>query len=193
LLPLDCCILIYGRWILEIGTIEPGQRIIVDKKTPRRELRELLFSKEASSNETLRRIAAYNPQSIDWNYITQVLSFHNALGGYETTGLHNTFRKSLDMSGLLTVDRAVLIGTAREPAEAEKEQQKITSVHLTKPGEHSSLKTGVKRLLIVRQSLPVTLTELSPRLKSEQNIIKRDELEDRTKDIQGPDQYSPGF
>ncbi|MDR2440091.1 MAG: hypothetical protein LBE12_12085 [Planctomycetaceae bacterium] len=161
---LENCILVYGRWVQEIGTIESGQKITVGKTTPRRELRDLLLTKEISGDATLRRLAMYNPQSTDLDYIIRVLSLHGVLGGYESTGLYNTFQKSLDMSELLSVDRALLIGTVRKPL----------------PEQHGSAIIGNNienhRKIIFRQSLPITLTALSPRLKLDQKIIKDDLL-----------------
>ncbi|MDR3197266.1 MAG: hypothetical protein LBU34_05295 [Planctomycetaceae bacterium] len=179
---LDNCILVYGRWVQEIGTVEPGQKITVGKTTPRRELRDLLLTKETSGDATLRRLAMYNPQSTDLDYIIRVLSLHGILGGYESTGLYNTFQKSLDMSELLSVDRALLIGTVRNPL----------------PEQPGSLITGNnienRRKIIFRQSLPITLTALSPRLKLEQKIIKDDILAPpfdpaKTKEGHGEYQY----
>jgi hypothetical protein len=161
---LESCILVYGRWIQELGTVEPGQKIPVGKTTPRRELRDLLLPKETINDAALRRVATYNPQSFDLEYIIQVLSLHKILGGYESTGLYHTFQKSLDMSELLSTDRVLLIGTVREPL----------------PELFSSTITGNnienRRKIIFRQSLPITLTALSPRLKLEQKTIKDDLL-----------------
>ncbi|MDR0704671.1 MAG: hypothetical protein LBF88_06735 [Planctomycetaceae bacterium] len=166
---LDDCILAYGRWVQDIGTIEPGQKISVGKTTPRRELRDLLLAKEITDDTTLRRLAMYNPQSADLDYIIRVLSLHGVLGGYESTGLYNTFQKSLDMSELLSTDRALLIGTVRNTL------QKSSLPEPSQPEPFGSTITGKnienRRKIIFRQSLPITLTALSPRLKLEQKII----------------------
>ncbi|MDR0610022.1 MAG: hypothetical protein LBG58_07930 [Planctomycetaceae bacterium] len=162
---LDDSILVYGRWAQEIGAIEPGQKIPVGKTTPRRELRDLLLAKEKiSDNTALRRLAMYNPQSVDLDYIIQVLSLHEILGGYESTGLYNTFRKSLDMSELLSTDRALLIGTLK--GTAWNPLQKTFGSTITGNNIEN------RRKVIFRQSLPITLTALSPRLKLEQKTIQ---------------------
>jgi hypothetical protein len=161
---LDDCILVYGRWVQEIGTVKSGQKIMVGKTTPRRELRDLLLTKEVSGDATLRRLAMYNPQSTDLDYIIRVLSLHEVLGGYESTGLYNTFQKSLDMSEQLSVDRVLLIGTVRNPLPKQLGQT-ITGNNIEN-----------RRKIIFRQTLPITLTALSPRLKLEQKIIKDDLL-----------------
>jgi hypothetical protein len=162
---LEDCILVYGRWVQEIGTVKAGQKIPVGKTTPRRELRDLLLPKEAANDAALRRVAMYNPQSVDLGYIIRVLSLHNILGGYESTGLYNTFQKSLDMSELLSTDRVLLIGTVRNPL---PEQFAATIIG-------NNIEN--RRKIIFRQSLPITLTALSPRLKLEQKTINdKDDL-----------------
>jgi energy-coupling factor transporter transmembrane protein EcfT len=191
---MDDCILVYGRWVQDIGTIEPGQKIEVGKKTQRRELRDLLLPKEVLEDAALRRLSFYNPQSVDLNYIVRVLSLHNILGGYEATGLHHSFQKSLDMSELLSVDRAILIGTVRDSKEASSFGSRIMPRKSGETGRPEPF--DGKRLIVFRQSLPVTLTALSPRLKLEQTIYKDDGLAqplDPAKAKEGRGEYKPGF
>jgi hypothetical protein len=97
-------------------------------------------------NENLRRLATYNPQSTDLEYIVRVMSLHRALGGYESTGLHHAYMPSLDMSDLLTVDRALLLGIAGEDSDA-----------------------GNRVTFFYRLSFPITLTESSPRWRGERS------------------------
>jgi len=145
-LPLKNCILVYGRWALELGEIEPGQTIRITKTTPRREMRDLLIPPKALEDAALRGIATYNPQSTDLEYIVRVMTLHRALGGYESTGLHHAYMPSLDMSDLLSADRALLLGTVVDDYK-------------------SSVSIGATT--VFRASLPITLTELSPRLGRE--------------------------
>jgi hypothetical protein len=145
---LERCILAYGRWIIELGDIEPGQTIKLTKTTPRRDLRDLLIPPKARENEGLRGLATYNPQSTDLEYIVRVMSLHRALGGYESTGLHCAYQPSLDMSELLSADRVLLLGV-------------VVSDNVVRRHRETQ---------IFRQSFPITLSELSPRLR-----IRRDE------------------
>ena len=144
--PIQNSILVYGRWALELGDIVPGQTITVTKTTPRRDLQDLLIPPQTLDNENLRRLATYNPQSADLEYIVRVMTLHRALGGYETTGLHHAYQPSLDMSDMLTTDRALLLGTVPT--------RTLSWVNTTK---------------IFRTSLPITLTESSPRLGRERS------------------------
>ena len=142
---LQNCILVYGRWALELGDIVPGQTITVTKTTPRREMRDLLMPPQTLDNESVRRLATYNPQSVDLEYIVRVMTLHRALGGYESTGLHHAYQSSLDMSDLLTVDRALLLGAAAG-------------------GDNSST-------IIFRASLPITILERSRRYESGTGVL----------------------
>ena len=145
-------ILVYGRWSIELGDVSPGDRIELTRRTPRREMRDLLFPPRVLEDEHLRRVATYNPQSIDLDYIVRVMSLHRALGGFESIGLHNAYQSSLDLSNLLTADRILLLGTVSQP-------------------DDHYLAT------IFRQSFPITLTELSPRLRTERREAERDILD----------------
>ena len=138
--PLQNCILVYGRWALELGEIAPGQTIRVTKTTPRREMRDLLMPPQTLDNAALHGFAAYNPQSTDLEYIVRVMSLHRALGGFETTGLHHAYQPSLDMSDLLTVDRALFLGRVESQLD-----------------------------MFYRSPLPITLTESSPRWRGERS------------------------
>ncbi|MDR0327652.1 MAG: hypothetical protein LBI05_05075 [Planctomycetaceae bacterium] len=156
------CILVYGRWVLELGELLPGQTITVTKTTPRRDLRDLLLPPQTLENETLRRLAMYNPQSTDLEYIVRVMSLYRALGGYASTGLHHAFQPSLDMSDLLSTDRVLLLGIVSLPEWTQSEiQYRITEIY--------------------RQSSPITITESSPRWGGERYDPHRDVLEERTR------------
>jgi hypothetical protein len=147
------CILVYGRWALELGEIQPGQTIHLTRTSPRRDLRDLLIPPKTLENESLRSMATYNPQSTDLEYIIRVMSLHRALGGYESTGLHHAYQPSLDMSNLLTTDRALLLGVE-------------VSNDLIFNGVREE---GVYTTTFLRQSFPITLTPSSPRWRGEQS------------------------
>ena len=137
-------ILVYGRWMLELGEIRPGQTITLSRTSPRRDMRDLLIPPKTLEDARLRGMATYNPQSTDLEYIVRVMSLHRALGGFESTGLHNAYQPSLDMSNLLTADRVLLIGVV---------DNKWTD----------------NETFFFRQSFPITLGPLSPRLPRERD------------------------
>ena len=153
-------ILVYGRWVFELGELQPGQTIRLTRSTftsttsegttampvPRRDLRDLLIPPKTLEDARLRGMATYNPQSTDLEYIVRVMSLHRALGGFESTGLHHAYQPTLDMSNLLTADRILLIGVV-EPRSAD-----------------SLSRFAGNQMQFFRQSFPITLTERSPRL-----------------------------
>ena len=152
-------ILVYGRWMLELGEIQPGQTINLTRTSPRRDTRDLLIPPKTLENERLRSMATYNPQSTDLEYIVRVMSLHRALGGYESTGLHNAYQPSLDMSDLLTADRVLLLGVIANDWDSN--------------GHNTQF---------FRQSLPITLTPSSPRLRKERSDPQHgDVLDDPTR------------
>lgn len=158
---MENAILVYGRWMLELGTIKPGQTLKLTKTTPRRELRELLIPPKMLENTELRGKATYNPQSADLEYIVRVMSLYRVLGGYEATGLHNAYQPSLDMSDLLSADKVLLLGTANN------------SDHRTAANQSEDV------LSIFRYSFHIELTSLSPRLNIERQEYVPDALEEK--------------
>lgn len=183
IMALENCILVYGRWVQELGTILPGQKIDIDnRRTPRRELRDLLIPDEMLKDDQLKRIATYNTQSTDLDYIARILSLYGAVGGFEAVGLSNAFQRSLDLSDLFSVDRAVLIGTAGQAKSFEFD-----------PGFGSNI-VGAnlqgKRHVVFRQSIPIRLTELSPRIGGGKKYLMQDDLAPEIRLIEGKGGYS---
>ncbi|MDR0391852.1 MAG: hypothetical protein LBH59_08095 [Planctomycetaceae bacterium] len=154
-------ILIYGRWLMPIGDTPERGKITIDKKSQRRNVGDILLSKIAMDDESLRMIASYNTRSSDATYIVKVLSVHEQLGGYETIGLFNTFQHSLDMSNILATNHAILIG------EFQESQTSPDGIKISTPVVRHT-KT------ILRQVLPVTPKE-SKVFLHEDSILDRPE------------------
>ncbi|MGL4594865.1 MAG: hypothetical protein ACRCUY_09075 [Thermoguttaceae bacterium] len=177
-------LLIYGDWGVQLGMLEPGQKIDIDKDTPRIDLRDLLYPKEVFEKESLRHLASYNAQSTDLNYIVRVMSIFTILGGYETVGLFNSFRSSLDMSDILSADRAILIAEVSDISETESAAETSIQDHFVNINrENTNRENGTTPQLVSTRTeiwrcvLPIRLTALSPRLKQEQKSISGDALE----------------
>jgi hypothetical protein len=163
-------ILVYGRWVFDLGELQSGQTIRLTRSTftsttsdgttsmpvPRRDLRDLLIPPQTLEDVRLRGMATYNPQSTDLEYIVRVMSLHRALGGFESTGLHHAYQPTLDMSNLLTANRILLIGVV----------------------ENGNVADGVQQTEFFRQSFPITLTERSPRLNLQRYDPVSDALEE---------------
>jgi hypothetical protein len=181
-LPLENVMLIYGRWVLELGNIESNATIEVGKKTKRRELRDLLISPGVLDDQRLQQFAGYNMLSTDLDYITRVLSFYSLLGGFDSTGLHHSFRHNLDMSEVFSADRAVIIGTT-------KYNKSLSGLIMFDREQNKTAEAN--RHIVFRQVLPIKLTELSPRLGHSSGAIrnKDDVLAEPDKTIGGQGAY----
>ncbi|MGL6227203.1 MAG: hypothetical protein ACRC10_11340 [Thermoguttaceae bacterium] len=117
--PLENALLVYGRWALKLGRLEPGQSLNIGTQTVRRELPFILNSTEMGLDDSQNRIGesaathktSYNPRASDAWPILRTLSFFEAFGGVEKIGLDNSLHPHLDWSPLLQTNSAVLIGS----------------------------------------------------------------------------------
>lgn len=117
------CMLAYGSWAYELGTIAPGQEIRVGPMLKRRELRTLLTGRKVifDKDDKLREeITPYDQSSIDLAYVLRAMMFFQVAGGSRYTGLHNDYQHFVDLSNLLKTDRAILVATAAGKAQAER-------------------------------------------------------------------------
>lgn len=179
---LDNAILLYGRWVITLGSIPAGGVVEVTSQRPRCEPRELLYRmnsadantqaegppKTAASPQAVSprvvspRFVQYNPQSRDPHSIARVLGFYQWLGGYESVGLTNEHQSVLDMSDLLKTDRAVVMARA-------------TSAHAT---------SGAVSRTLVRIVVPVKRAE---RIATEETTNPDDPLRGRDTTISAPE------
>ena len=112
--PLEDCLLAYGRWAYQLGTLEPGQAARVGPMIPRRELRTLLTGRKLVRDETdkfQQESTPYDPSSVDPAYILRTMMFFDMAGGRRYTGLMNRYQEFVDLSGLLKTNRAILVGS----------------------------------------------------------------------------------
>ena len=69
----------------------------------------------STSIDVIRTQTAYDPANDDLNFILRTLTFHEAAGGENYTGLANTVRQRDDFSSLLMLGRAVIVGQLQSP------------------------------------------------------------------------------
>jgi len=106
--PLEDCSLAHAGWLYEIGRLEPGRAY--DTRTGRgpRSLAGALTRRTAIRE---REIAErWNQSEADPVRILEIAGFHAAAGGRGYTGLEPGRLARLDLSPLLPLDRAVLMG-----------------------------------------------------------------------------------
>lgn len=121
--PLRDCLLVYGRWVYELGTLEPGQVTQLGSVTSRRELKTLLTGQHLvfgeMSGKSQQETVPYDRASVDLGYVLRMMMFFEAGGGRRYTGLVNRYQSFVDLSSLLKTNRAILVGTApASPAKA---------------------------------------------------------------------------
>jgi len=115
-LPLQECLLCYGRWAYDLGTLGPGQSVQLGFSVPRRDLNMFLTGRKLLLVENRELNTPYERSSIDVAYVLRAMMFFKDAGGYQYTGLVNRYQGFVDLSDLLHSGHAVLV--AKPPAEA---------------------------------------------------------------------------
>ena len=114
--------------------------------------------KHGFGSDVLSVPGRYDPRSrnpADW---IEILTFHQAAGGTGYTGLENRDLAELDLSNLLTLNRAVLLGRLV----AASTDGTVAGTELVVNGEPVSA-TGIRRVTYVRVVLKVNSRQLRPR------------------------------
>ncbi len=133
---LDCrltdCLLVYGRWVYELGTLGPGEMASIGVSSRRRDMRAMMTGqrivtrKESTkvleredSNKLYHESTPYEPSSVDLGYILRMMMFFDQSGGTGYTGLLDRYQNFVDMTSLLKADRAILVATVPEDGSGE--------------------------------------------------------------------------
>ncbi len=169
--PLEDCLLVVNGWAFiprtADATLASGRPWKPSGETvSQRDLRALLTGEKqarrgkedafsADSSTITTTIEPYNALSRNRSQQVAILTFHNAVGGTEYTGLANAALRELEMTGIMQLGRGVLIG--RLPASPSKIL--IDGRPLTPAGQS----TWVRLVLPVVQSERV-VEKISPRL-----------------------------
>ncbi len=119
-IPLEQCILAYGRWGYALGRLEPGQTVRIEPMSRLRiELPTLLAGLGGGQVGTAGWAATgrkpFNPLSHHLEEILQTMMFFETLGGESYTGLSHRYHSFLDGSSWLRQGRAVLVAQVRQP------------------------------------------------------------------------------
>ena len=163
--PLEDCLVVASGWAylpLTAGaTLQPGAVWALDggKNVLQRDLRALLtgerltrFKKTEAVNSTeiTTTTETYDPLGRDFDQQVRMITFHEAAGGSDYTGLSHTALRALEMTDLMQLGRAVLIGRLKSsPAKSSPARIVIdggpvepvdheTWVRLVLPVEHAA-------------------------------------------------------
>jgi len=113
-IPLRRCLLVVGRWVYELGDIEPGQTLTIGLESPRTELKTLLTGRRVALYEGgmkfFQHVTPYDAASTDVDYILRMMSFFEQGGGQQYTRLKNQYQNFVDVGHLLEAGRGILMG-----------------------------------------------------------------------------------
>ncbi|MFM9059126.1 MAG: hypothetical protein ACKOSQ_08390 [Planctomycetaceae bacterium] len=107
------CRLAHGGWLYDVGDLAPDERHDLAGGRGPRSLAGALARREAVKER--EGAARWDRAGTDLARILEVAGFHAAAGGGGYTGLEPGRLARLDLSPLLPLDRAVLVGTASDP------------------------------------------------------------------------------
>ncbi|MDW8078030.1 MAG: hypothetical protein RMJ16_03990 [Thermoguttaceae bacterium] len=150
--PIENCRLVFGKYVYQVERIPPGELLVVDRSVPRRDLRGFLTGTQlVKEKDTYRtQTSPYDVGSTDWDYIVEMMMFHEAAGGTGYTGLLHVAEGWVDFSGRLTTDQAILVGRiATGPGEGGGFRLEVRDAQALGPSQQ------LKRV-IYRWLLPVT-------------------------------------
>jgi hypothetical protein len=159
--PLNDCLLAYGNWAYELGSLGPGDSVRVGPTMMRRELnslltgRKLVFEEGGGFGDVGRETAvAYDRESGDEAYILRAMMFFGAAGGDWYTGLSNSHQGFVDMSGLVRSDRAVLVAWLGGDDNRQDEGRAGAELAVSRRGEPVEVRPE-RHLRVLRFVFPV--------------------------------------
>jgi hypothetical protein len=110
---LDRCRLLHAGWLYDVGTLRPGDTYDCAAGRGPRSLASALTRRAAVKERDAT--PRWDATGTDVARILDVAGFHAAAGGSAYTGLSAGRLRRLDLSPLLAVDRAVLVGELAPP------------------------------------------------------------------------------
>ena len=113
--PLEHCVLAHAGWLYDIGALGPGQSFDTGKGRGPRSLAGALTRRTQNKEREVN--VRWDLAERDPMRILEIAGFHAAAGGSGYTSLDSGRLARFDLSPLLPLDRAVLVG--RGPAFVE--------------------------------------------------------------------------
>jgi hypothetical protein len=123
---LEDCLLAFGDWAYSIERLEARGSVAVDELTLRG-LEYLLTRRKVDVKQMENITTPWDPEDVDVPRILQMMMFHQAAGGRAYTGWLDRFQGYVDLSGHLTLGRAILVGRASQAgAHLKRDGQTLT-------------------------------------------------------------------
>jgi hypothetical protein len=113
---LENCRLAHGGWLYDIGSLPPGRTFDAQSGRGPRSLAGALQRRAAAEGRDAP--TRWDAREADPLRILEIAGFHGAAGGAGYTRMPAGRLRRLDLSPLLTADRAVLVGTVSEAVDA---------------------------------------------------------------------------
>jgi hypothetical protein len=156
-MPLEDCLLAYGGRLYRLNSGEttsllaPYQEWAPSQRGNLRDLKAFLTNtiaqrgekKEKLQGDIYLRETAYDSTRTDRDDLVRMLTFHQAAGGSVYTGLNHDLFRSLDLSEMMQLGRAVLVGRIKSPV-----AKVLVNGHVIEPSERA---TYVRFLVPVKQ------------------------------------------
>lgn len=171
-LPLRHCLLFYGNWAYEIGTLAPGQSVTLDETSVYFGAAALLVDADfiedhsIKSSVGLRRVnRPYQRSSHDLEYVMRTMLFHAKAGGRSYSGLNHQYQHFLDASSLLSCRTAILYGVAENEPSASPTESFFTHFALRNSTSGTAIpltNSQDRNVQIIRAFLPVEMPAQKP-------------------------------
>jgi hypothetical protein len=111
--------LLSGGWAYELNDFNPGdtKTLVAGKQRDLvHVLKDVHLVRDEKSKGFVQTAAPFQPSSTNVHEILQTMMFYKAVGGREYVQLLDGYQRFVDLSALLGLDRAILVGVAEEPA-----------------------------------------------------------------------------
>ncbi len=148
--PVEACWLVHGGWLYDVGRMEPGDTYDTEAGRGPRSLAAGLTRRTAVGDRD--RTERWDAASTDVGRILEVAGLHAAAGAELYTGLTAGRLGRLDLSPLITADRAMLVGTVPDG------QLSTWRVRLRDADTDATLAVAPAAMSIVRLMVPVGTT-----------------------------------
>jgi hypothetical protein len=134
---LDDCVLYAGSSAFRLGRLAAGERIKLDGSLEPQSAVAILTRRRMI--EDRQTAAPYDVAAVDVARVLEMILFHELAGGDGYTRLRNDVYGRLDLSGHLALDRAILVGTSRQPAGRLSITKDAGAAHVTGDSTDTSL------------------------------------------------------
>lgn len=115
--PLDVelrnCRILFGNWVYVFEQpMGPGETIDLLSETREKNLKSFMTRRQGRENKGAN--TPWDPTDTDVGRIANMMMFYGAAGGASYTSLTHDYQPFIDMTGMLELNRAILVGEAAE-------------------------------------------------------------------------------